>query len=150
MPVNECIPYFEAAYTQKLTANFTAQVFGKRFVSPLAAKQSGPGLSATAEGGNFVVAGLPAAGGEVGGVAGWDVAAGGKGPVIRGAGTMLPVLSGAALASGAELMVDAAGKVITWVAAAANRKVGKAHSAAGAADVEVYVELYPIGAGGAV
>lgn len=142
MPSNECIPYTEAAYTQKLTVHFTGNVTGKRFVGPLTTYQSGPALSATAEGGNLQCAGAPSAGGQVGGVAGWDVTAPGKGQVIRGGGTILPVMSGAAVTAGDELQVDASGRVIPETT---GRSVGKAHSAVGGADLEVIVELYPIG-----
>lgn len=145
---NEVIPHFEASYTQKLTVHFVAAVAGMRFCGPLTSPQSGfTGLAAdplpAGDGSNLQTAGLPAAAGQVGGVVGWDVAAGAKGPVIRGAGTILPVLSGAAVAVGDELQVDAAGKVIPF---AAGRKVGKAHSVAGGADVAVAVELYAVGA----
>jgi hypothetical protein len=57
---------------------------------------------------------------------------------------MLPVTSGAAVAVGDELMVDTQGRVITYVLAAANRRVGKAHSAAGGAGTDVVVELYDL------
>jgi hypothetical protein len=142
VPANEVIPYYEAAYTQKLTVHFDAAVTGGRFCGLLTTFQSGPGLSTTAEGSNIRTAGVPAAGGEVGGVAGWDVAAAGKGPVIRGAGTTLPCKSGAAVTAGNDLKVDALGRVIPWTTGAV--KVGKAHSTVGAADLDVIVELFPI------
>lgn len=142
---NECIPFVEASYTQKITAHFLAAVTGKQFVGPLTSPQSGwQALSAdplaAGDGSNIQCAGPPAAGGEVGGVAGWDVALGAKGPVVRGAGTMLPCTSGAAITIGNELQVDATGRVVPFTT---GRKVGKAHSAAGAAGVDVVVELYP-------
>jgi hypothetical protein len=142
--LNECIAYYEAAYTQKLTVHFDLAVVGKTFCGPLTSRQSGPGLAAdplaTGDGGNYRCAGPPLAGGQVGGVVGWDVATGAKGPVIRGAGTVLPVTSGAAVAVGDELQVDVQGRVVPFVA---GRKVGKAHSAAGGAGTDVEVELYP-------
>lgn len=141
---NECIPFYEGAYTQKLTVHADVALFGKRFCGPLVQYQSGPGLAAdplaAGDGGNIRVAALPTAGGEVGGVVMWDVAAAAKAGVIRGSGTMVPVLSGAAVAVGDELKVDAAGKVIPQ--AGTGRKVGKAHSVAAGADVDVVVELY--------
>lgn len=147
MPANECIPYYEGAYLQKLTvAIITTAAVGKRFIGPLTSYQSGPGLSSTAEGGNLQAVGVPAAGGDVGGVAAYDCAVttpASKVPVIRGAGAIVPVFSGAAVAIGDRLKVDAQGRVVTW-ATAGSFVVGKAHSAAGAADVEVLVELAPI------
>jgi len=145
---NECIPFFEAAYTQKLTAHFTAAVLGKRFCGPLTTYQgTGPALSAdplpAGDGGNLVTAGPPAAGGQIGGVVGWDVASGGKGPVIRGAGTILPMSSGAGITSGAEVSTDNTGRVVT--AATGNRVLGKAHSTVAGADLDVVIELYAIG-----
>lgn len=146
MPANECIPFYEGAYTQKLTAAIiTTAAVGKRFVGPLTTYQSGPGLSSTAEGGNLQAVGVPAAGGDVGGVAAYDGAVttpATKIPVIRGAGTMVPVMSGAAVTAGNRLKVDASGRVIPITAA--TTLVGIAHSTVGAADLEVIVELASI------
>lgn len=136
---NYAMTYYEAAYTQKLTVHFLAAVLGKRFCAPLGAYQSGPGLASTSEGGNLQTAGYPAAAGRVGGVNMYDVALGGKGGVTRGKGTMIPVASGAAVAVGNELQVDATGRVVPLAAGVA---VGLAHSAAGGADIDVVVELY--------
>lgn len=146
---NECIPLHEGPYTSTITVHIsTNPVVGKTFVGPLLGRQSG-GLSglaadplATGDGSNFIVAGPPAAGGKVGGVACWDQVAGAKVPLLRGAGTILPVTSGAAVAVGAKLAVDAQGRVVT--AATGNVIVGVAHSAAGGAAVDVEVELFPI------
>lgn len=147
MPANEVISFFEAAYTQKITVHFAAAVTGKRFCGPLTSPQSGwTGLAAdplaASDGSNMQCAGAPAAAGEVGGVVGWDIPTGGKGPVIRGAGTMVPVSSGAAVSIGNELQVDGSGRVIPF---ASGRKVGKAHSTVGGADLDVIVELYAVG-----
>jgi hypothetical protein len=146
--VNECIPTREAAYTQKITVHADAALTGKTFCGPLTSQQSG-GLGGLAsdplaanDGGNMRTAGPPSAGGKVGGVVGWDVPTAGKGPVIRGAGTFLPVTSGAAVAVGDELKVDASGRVLPITTGA--YYVGKAHSVAGAAGVDVLVELGPI------
>lgn len=142
--LNECVPYFEAAYTQKITAHFGYAATGKTFCGPITSHQgAGPGLAAdplpTGDGGNLQCPAAPAAGGQVGGVVGWDVASGAKGPVIRGAGTHVPVTSGAAVSIGDLLMVDTSGRVI--LATATNFIVGKAHSAAGALGTDVVVEL---------
>lgn len=144
MPANEAVSYYEGAYTQKLTAAIiTTPAVGKTFVGPLTSHQSGPGLSATAEGSNLQAVGVPSAGGQVGGVASYDCAVGSKVAIIRGAGTVVPVTSGAAVAVGDELKVDAQGRVIPQ--GGTGNKVGKAHSAAGAAGTDVEVELYATG-----
>jgi hypothetical protein len=146
---NECIPLFEAAYTQKLTVHFTSAGVGKTFSGPITTFQGsgatqGPNLSAdplpTDDGGTLIVAGVPAAGGEVGGVIGWDVPINGKGPIVRGGGTILPVTSSAAVNAGDELKVDTAGKVL--LATTGTRVVGKAHNTVAGANLDVYVELY--------
>ena len=148
MSANECIPYFEGPYSQVITAHAAYAITGKTFVGPLTGYQSqGPGLAtdplAANDGGNLIAAAAPIANGEVSGVAMWDVAINGKVPIIRGGGTMVPVTSGAAIASaGTELMVDTSGRVIPYVSAAGNRRVGKAHSTAGGAGSDVVVELY--------
>lgn len=144
---NECIPFFEAAYTQKITVAAGYAMTGKTFCGPITSYQgNGPGLAAdplpTNDGGNLQCPALPAAGGEVGGVIGWDVAQNGKAPIIRGGGTILPVTSGAAVNAGAELAVDAAGKVVT--AATGDVVVGKAHSTVAGANLDVSVELYDL------
>jgi Uncharacterized conserved protein (DUF2190) len=143
---NECIPSVEAAYTQKITAHADAALTGKCFVAPLVQYQntSAPGLApdplAAGDGGNLRCPGLPAAGGQVGGVAAWDVPSAGKAVIIRGAGTVLPVTSGAAITAGAEVQADASGRVVPF---AAGKKVGIAHNAAAGAGTDVQVELYP-------
>jgi hypothetical protein len=147
--LNECIPYFEAAYTQRMTVHAGYAITGKTFVGPLTSPQSGwtaiaADPLAAGDGSNLQCPSAPTANGQVGGVAAWDAASGGKAAIIRGAGTMLPVTSGAAVSIGDELMVDNQGRVITFAVAAGNRKVGKAHSAAGAAGVDVIVELYAL------
>jgi hypothetical protein len=143
MPANECIPIYEGAYCQKLTVHFAAAVQGKRFCGPLTTFQSSPlALDAAATGGNIQTAGVPAAGGEVGGVVGWDVGIAGKGQVIRGAHVMLPVMSGAAVTAGVDLEVDSVGRVINL--AAPGVRVGRSHSSTAGADLEVVVELYAL------
>jgi len=148
---NECIPYFEAAYTQKITVHAGYAITGKQFVGPLTSFQSGvTGLAAdplaAGDGSNLQCPAAPAANGQVGGVAAWDAASGAKAAVIRGRGTMLPVVSGGAVAVGDWLKVDAQGRVVTATQVAAgaqpsNWVVGKAPSAAGGAGVDVIVEL---------
>lgn len=147
--LNEVVPFYEGPYTQVLTVHAGYAITGKRFVGPLTTYQgAGPGLAAdplpTGDGGNLLCPAQPAANGETAGVAQWDAASGSKVPIIRGGGTFLPVSSGAAVAAGNELMVDNQGRVIPYVSAAGNRRVGKAHSTVAGADLDVVVELYPL------
>jgi hypothetical protein len=142
---NECIPYYEGPYTQTLTVHLGYAGTGKTFAGPTTSYQgTGPGLAAdplpTGDGGNLLCPAAPAAGGQVSGVLVWDAASGTKAGIIRGIHTHVPVTSGAALASGDLLAVDTQGRVVT--ASAGQYIVGKAHSAAGAAGVDVVVELY--------
>jgi len=144
MPANECIPYYEGPYTQTLTVHAGYAITGKTFVGPLTGYQGqGPGLAAdplpAGDTGNLQAPAAPTAGGLASGVASWDVASGGKATIIRGAGTMVPVTSGAAVTVGAELQVDTSGRVVPF---STGRRVGVAHSAAGAAGTDVVVELY--------
>ena len=47
MPANECIPFFEGAYTQTLTIHAGYAITGKTFVGPLSTYQGqGPALAA--------------------------------------------------------------------------------------------------------
>jgi hypothetical protein len=149
MPANECIPYYEGPYTQTLTVHAGYAITGKTFVGPLTAYQGqGPALDtdplAANAGGNLQAAAAPTAGGETSGVACWDVALNGKCVILRGPGTVVPVTAGAAVAVGNELQVDTSGRVIP---STTGRRVGKAHSAAGAAGTDVIVELYALGTG---
>jgi hypothetical protein len=142
---NECIPFFEAAYTSKKTVHMGYAGVGKTFAGPTTAYQgAGPGLAtdplASGDGGNLLCPVAPTAGGQVSGVLSWDAASGSKGVVINGVGTILPVTVGAGgVVAGALLAVDATGKVVT--AAAGNFIVGKAHANANAG-ADVPVELY--------
>jgi hypothetical protein len=149
MPANECIPFYEGPYTQTITVHAGYAITGKTFVGPLTGYQDGGPALATDplganDGGNLQAAAAPTAGGEVAGVATWDVAQNGKAVLIRGAGTMVPVTAGAAVTTGAELQVDTSGRVVP---STTGRRVGKAHSAAGAAGTDVVVELYGVGTG---
>jgi hypothetical protein len=143
--LNECIPYFEAAYTQKLTVHAGYAMTGKTFCGPITGFQgTGPGLAAdplaAGDGGNLLCPAAPSAGGEVGGVIGWDVASAGKAPITRGAGTVVPVTSGADVAVSDLLAVDGSGRVVP--AATGDVVVGRAHSAVTGAGHDVVVELF--------
>lgn len=146
---NECVPLKAAAYTQRQTVHIsTTAVTGKKFVGPITSRQSGgiAGLAAdplaAGDGSNYIIAGPPAAGGKVEGVAMWDQVAGAKVPIIKGAGTIVPVTSGAAVAVGNLLKVDATGAVLP--ATTGSTVVGKALTAVAGTGLDVEVELYAI------
>jgi len=143
---NECIPLKSAAYTRVITVHCTAGVTGKKFVGVITGRQSGglaglaPDPLATNDGSDYVVAGPPAAGAAVEGVAMWDQVANGKVPVISGQGTIVPVTSGAAVGAGAEVQVDATGAVIPFAAGVkVGRNVGPAVAGTG---LDLEIELY--------
>jgi hypothetical protein len=142
---NECIPLKSAAYTQVITVHCTAGVTGKKFVAVLTGRQSGGlgGLAtdplAAGDGSDYIIAGPPAAAAAVGGIAMWDVGAGGKAPILRGQGTVVPITAGAGgVTAGVEVQVDATGAVVPF---SAGIKVGRALTAAAAA-ADAEVELY--------
>lgn len=141
-PVNELIPFYETA--DRLTAQASAAVTGKTFVTVSGNRTSGPSIPATAqvgasdptEGGNYQVA-PPTAAGPVLGVAMWDAAVGEKVGVIRRG--VVPVTANAAIAAGALVEVLATGRVIT---ATAGRVVGMCMSACSGPGVDAEILLY--------
>lgn len=140
MPANESIPFHE---TSDFSAKATAAVTGKRFVRPSGSRESGPGLSSTSEGGNYLVAHC-GAGLKACGVSTYDAAINTKVGVVGTPGRIVPVTAAAAIAAGAEVMSDATGQAITWTSAAseANRALGQAMTAASGAGVDAEIKLY--------
>ena len=138
---NDCIPYYEGAYVQKLTVHLAAAVEGCRCSAPLGPYQAGgsPGLSTGAEGGNLTSAGYATAAAAIGGVFMYDGASGGKVGVLRGKGAVVPLKTGAAITQGAEVEVGTNGRVVTF---SAGIKIGRAMKTAAGADVLIPVELY--------
>jgi hypothetical protein len=132
---NECIPLYEPG--SRVTAHCEAAVIGKRFVDISDPMQSGPGLSATSEGGNIVVSPCAAAAKALG-VAAYDQAIGGKVGVLM-SGMIVPVTCSAAITAGAEVEVATGGKAVTL---STGKAVGKAVSTTAGADVDVFVKLY--------
>jgi predicted RecA/RadA family phage recombinase len=111
--VNDCIALYRPG--QDITAKASVALTGKTLCMISGNRTSGAGLAgvgldANPDGGNYQV-GLPAAGGRVFGVVGYDVPSGGLVPVKREG--VLPVTAAGAIAAGAEVEVNAAGKVIT-------------------------------------
>lgn len=132
---NECIPFKEPG--SAVTAQATAAVVGKRFVRISGNRTSGPGLSATAEGGNYRVATANAAV-RAFGVARRDAATGEKLGVWTQPGIIVPVFAEAAIAADAEVQVGAAGGVVPLAAGVA---VGRCLSAA-LINTDAEIKLY--------
>lgn len=135
MPANECMPYYEPG--SRITGHASANITGKRFVAISGNIQSGPGLSATSEGGNLQVA-HAAAGAKAFGVSGYDVPSGSKIPILNGPGMVVPVTAGANIAAGAEVEVGSAGQAITL---ASGKAVGMCLTAA-TSGADAMVRLY--------
>jgi predicted RecA/RadA family phage recombinase len=134
---NDCIPIEEPG--DRITCVFAAAATGKTFVAyDTANKWLGPAVS------DVNKPNLPAKTAAAGttpvlGVLAYDVAAGATATVLCGAGFILPVTAGAAIAAGAELEVTAGGKVIT--SAGTNPKVGMAVQD-GTNNNDVFIMLY--------
>lgn len=132
---NECIPYYEPG--TRITGHCKAAVSGKRFVKIAASIQSGPGLSATAEGGNIQVE-HQGAKGYAFGVTSHDGAIKEKVTILRGP-MVVPVKAGEAMSAGEEVGVGANGVAV---------KKGAEHVAAGrlladvAENADAMVALY--------
>src|SRR4051812_25891219 len=114
---NECIPLYACGAT--VTAQTTTAVVGKTFVQLSGAMAGGLPKVATATGGTT--------GNVKWGVAVRDAANGGRVPVIRARGVILPVTAGAAIAALAEVEIAAGGQVVTKTTGVA---VGRALDAA--------------------
>lgn len=138
MPANECIPWLETA--DRIPAQASAAVNGKRFVKPSANRISGPMIPATAQvgasdptDGGRIQAAQCVAGDHSIGVSSWDAAIGEGFTVI--AEGVVPVLAGAAIAVGQAVQSDANGAAIPL---AAGVKLGVAvDGAANAADAQI-------------
>lgn len=107
---NECVPFYEPG--GRLTAKADAALAGKRFVDISNNRESGPGLSATAEGSNYRV-NYPSAGARALGVTDRDVASGAKVTIICDPGTVVPVLANGTIDANDEVEVDGSGRVVT-------------------------------------
>lgn len=108
MPANEAHRFYKPG--QDLPCHAATAVVGKRCVMITGNRQSGPGLSATAEGGNYQV-GPATAAGRILGVAAHDAGIGEKVAVLRSG--VVPITAGAGIAAFAEVEVGTAGQVIT-------------------------------------
>ena len=124
---NECTPLFRPG--ADITCLTTGAVTGCTFVDISATRDTTEGLikvaTATAAGLSF-------------GVAAYDAASGARVPVVRGKGSIVPVLCGGAITAGAEVEVGSGGKAVTIAS-------GKARGRAvetGANGVVSFIELY--------
>lgn len=110
---NDCIPFKQPG--ESVTGKAEAAITGKRCVQISGPRSSGPGLSATAEGGVYTI-GHPSTTGAAGaakrifGVAAWDTPLGGLVTVLRGG--ILPITAGGTISAGAEVETAADGRVI--------------------------------------
>lgn len=120
-----CIPLFRPG--NDVTGTTTTVVVAKTFV----------GLTGALSGGNPKI-GTATAGARPFGVAVRNSDIGQNVAVIRGTGTILPVISGAAITHGVDLEVDAQGRVIPLASGTA---VGRALDTA-ATGADVFIELY--------
>lgn len=138
---NAIVPLFDPG--RKVTAVATAAIGAGRFVKPSGNFQGGPLLDVTGPttpitGGNNMQVAQCVSGDKAFGVAAYDAAASGDPvPVYCGPGLIVPMVSGAATAAGAEVQSDANGAAITLAAGKSN---GMAVSAASGG--VVYVRLY--------
>jgi hypothetical protein len=124
---NECIPLFRPG--ADITCLTTGAVTGCTFVDISATRDTTTGLvkvaTATAAGNSF-------------GVAAYDAASGARVPVVRGKGSIVPVLFGGAVTAGAEVEIATGGKAVVLAS-------GKARGRAietGANNVVSLIELY--------
>lgn len=126
MPANECIPFKEPG--SRVTATTTAAVTGKHAVAISGDLQ---------DDGTYSVA-LPTAGGRIFGIAAYDAPEGGRVPVIRTPGIILPVTAAAAVTAGSQVEVDATGAVVPLTTGAA---IGTALTGADA-DEDAIIALF--------
>ncbi len=124
---NECIPLFKPG--QDITCLTTGAVTGCTFVDISAARDTATGLikvaTATAAGLSF-------------GVASYDAASGKRVPVIRGKGSIVPVLCGGTIAAGAEVEIGSGGKAVTIASGKARGRAVEAGSNNNVSFIELY------------
>lgn len=124
--LNECIPFYRPG--KDITCKATVALAGMTLCAIVGNRTAGPGLVSSDDPAVYQV-GLPAAGGRVFGVVGYDVAIGGIVPVKRTG--VLPCIASAVIAAEQEVKTDAAGKILPVTAGAI--AVGIVHTAAASA-----------------
>lgn len=107
MPANEAHRFFKPG--ADVPAHAAGAITGKRGVVISANRQSGPGLSATAEGSNYMIS-QAGAGVRIFGVAAHDAAIGDKVTVLRDG--IVPIRTGAIITANQEVEMDASGQAI--------------------------------------
>lgn len=140
---NDVQPFYEPGGFPTCFA--TTAISGKRFVTISGNRTSGPGLVADADpmteallAGVYRVKQCDASGQWAVGVAKTDALINKPVGVIAKPGIILPVLAGAAIAFGIEVMSDAQGRAIPFVAGGGAVAVGRAMTAAAdATDAEI-------------
>lgn len=143
MAVNECIPRYEPG--QDLTGHAAAAITGRRFLRQQADKQGSEAVTDDTSGGNFPVAhAAPASlSGRMIGVSGYDQpTVGKKVKIVRGAGKVVPVESGAAIGFGVEVETDASGRAVPLGTSANLKALGVCRKAASASGQFPLIELY--------
>ena len=131
--VNECVPRYRPG--QRITAQTTAPVVGKRLLAVSGSFTSGPGLNTATDGSNIQVA-TAGAGLACFGISAYDAASGAKVPVIHDG--VNPVTADGGITAGQQIEVGTAGKA---KAKASGIAVGYAISTA-LDGADVYVRLY--------
>lgn len=142
--MNECMPKYEPG--QDLTGHVAevGGVVGCRLLDIVDNKQGVEAVSDNTSGGNIVV-GYPEAGGTCVGVAGYDCAEDGKVKLVRGAGKVVPILTGDAIDAGEEVEATATGRVVPLGTTANGRAIGRCWRDAANATFAL-IELYIGGA----
>lgn len=142
MPANEAVILKEPG--GDVTYKASAGVTGKRFLK-VSGNRTGGGVAAIGTDlANVYQMAQCGAGQRACGVAAWDVASGSLGKCIRGQ-KVVTVTSGAAVTAGVEVMSDANGKAIAWVASTeANKILGIAMTGVGATDLDLEVALIAV------
>lgn len=133
---NDLEPFYEPGGFPTCFA--TTAIRGKRFVTISGNRTSGPGLSDTAEGGVYRVKECDAVGQWAVGVADRDADANTRVGITRQSKIVLPVLAGAAIAAGEEVITDAQGRAIPQDGADGHVGLGRClNGAANATDAEI-------------
>jgi hypothetical protein len=123
------------------TCHATGAVTGKRLCTLDGDRTGGPGLSDDLEN-LYRVKQCDAAGQWALGVLKTDGDAAKPVGVYAKPGAVVPITSGAAIASGLEVMSDATGRVVPFDGAAGHVAIGRCMTGVGGADLDAEIKLY--------